>query len=171
MAAVMTLGLSVAWGCGMPPSAASSLGERPADEAPDPTGGDGNPTKPTVLPPLAVVAARPSELTFFGGAEALAVTEPQTVTITNGTTSTVGLVAIWIGDALELKRTPGSDAEFFSVSGDAGIAALAPSERLPLQVRFTPSAQFRRAVLVVETTHPAYRAIFVPLSGKVFIGW
>jgi hypothetical protein len=126
----------------------------------------------TPLPPIRQVVARPSEVGFFGSIGAAAIVEPRTVTLTNSTSSTVKVTSVHIANIETLLgQTPGSDAAFFSVTQPSLDSPLLPGESLAVLVRFTGSSDLRTAVLVLETTHPAYTQVLVGLSGKVFISF
>lgn len=116
---------------------------------------------------VAIVRAVPDSLSFFGDLSASALPAKE-VAIVNKTTSDVWIKASYI--ATNPTSVFGRDAAPFFTTTDISNTVLRPGDRVTVWVSFAASAETREALLVVETDHPDYESLVVPLSGKYFTG-
>ena len=114
------------------------------------------------------IDAAPNSLMFYGDSNAVAGLEPQVVSVVNRTFSAVLITSVYIAKD-EWTASEQDDTEFFAVTLPDMTQPLLGGQAMDFVVEFEPSSVQRRALLVIETTHPSYASLVVELAGKFFV--
>lgn len=117
------------------------------------------------------VAATPREVLFYSELGSASAELPRLVRVVNTTSSTVLMTSAYIVDIETLMQEGNGDSAYFRVEVPTIEEPLAPGDEADLFVTFALSSAQRTAMLVIETTHPAYQSLVVSLAGKTFVNW